>query len=41
MWHGTLSNRKKDGSLYYIKTHIFPIFDQNHTIIEYLAIAKI
>ncbi|MEN4045683.1 FIST N-terminal domain-containing protein [Sulfurimonas sp. NWX367] len=40
IWHGTLSNRKKDGSLYYIKTHIFPIFDQNHTIIEYLAIRE-
>ncbi len=40
VWHGELSNRAKDGSIYYVKSHIFPIFDQNHTIIEYMAIRE-
>ncbi len=40
IWHGELSNRAKDGSIYYIKTHIFPMFDQKHNIVEYLAIRE-
>jgi len=40
IWRGTLSNRAKDGSIYYVKSHIFPIFDQNHTITEYMAIRE-
>jgi len=40
IWHGTLSNRAKDGSIYYAKSHIFPIFDQEHNITEYMAIRK-
>ncbi len=40
IWNGELSNRAKDGSIYYIKTHIFPVFDQQHNIVEYLAIRE-
>ena len=40
VWHGNLSNRAKDGSIYYVKSHIFPIFDQEHNIVEYLAIRE-
>jgi len=40
VWHKNLSNRAKDGSIYYVKSYIFPIFDQKHNIIEYLAIRE-
>ena len=40
VWHGELANRAKDGSTYYVKSHIFPITDQKHNIIEYLAIRE-
>ncbi len=40
VWHGELSNKAKDGSIYYIQSHIFPIFDQKHNIVEYLAIRE-
>ena len=40
VWEGILSNRAKDGSIYYVKTHIFPIFDKRGKIVEYLAIRE-
>jgi len=40
VWHGKLTNRAKDGSLYYVNSHIFPIFDQEHNIIGYLALRE-
>ncbi|QOP42465.1 response regulator [Sulfurimonas sediminis] len=40
VWHGNLANRAKDGSIYYVKSHIFPIFDQEHNITEYMAIRE-
>jgi len=41
VWYGILSNRAKDGSIYYVKTHIFPIFDrENGRIVEYLAVRE-
>ena len=41
IWYGILSNRAKDGSIYYVKTHIFPIFDQEHKkIVEYMAVRE-
>ncbi|WP_457749657.1 FIST N-terminal domain-containing protein [Sulfurimonas sp.] len=40
VWQANLSNRAKDGSIYYVKSHIFPIFDQNHQITEYMAIRE-
>ncbi len=40
VWEGLISNRAKDGSRYFVKTHIFPIFDQEGNIVEYLAIRE-
>jgi len=40
VWHGTLSNKAKDGSIYYVKSHIFPIFDREYNITEYMAIRE-
>ena len=40
IWKGILSNRAKDGSIYYVKTHIFPIFDNKGNIFEYLALRE-
>jgi len=40
VWQGILSNRAKDGSIYYVKTYIYPIFDQQHKIVEYMAIRE-
>ncbi|HHC11005.1 MAG TPA: PAS domain-containing sensor histidine kinase, partial [Campylobacterales bacterium] len=37
-WHGELRNRAKDGSSYYVDTHIFPLLNKNNHIIEYMAI---
>jgi len=36
-WTGDVENRAKDGSSYYVHAHIFPIFDNNNEIIEYIA----
>ncbi len=40
VWQGSLANKAKNGELYYVKTHIFPIFNQKHTITEYMAIRE-
>ena len=40
VWQGTLENRAKDGSKYYVKSHIFPIFNTEHKIVEYMAIRE-
>ena len=41
VWHGVISNRAKDGSIYYVDTTIVPIFDQKHTTIqEFIAIRQ-
>ena len=41
VWYGILSNRAKDGSIYYVRTHIFPIFDPEHTkIVEFMAVRE-
>ncbi|SFV58583.1 sensory box histidine kinase/response regulator [hydrothermal vent metagenome] len=41
VWQGILSNRAKDGSIYYVNTHIFPIFDVDcKTIVEYMAVRE-
>ena len=37
-WKGVLKNRKKDGSSYYVKTIILPIFDENMRPIEYMSL---
>ena len=40
VWQGTFENRAKDGSKYYVKSHIFPIFNKEHQIVEYMAIRE-
>ncbi len=40
VWQGIISNKAKNGSRYYVKTHIFPIFDTKGDIVEYLAIRE-
>jgi PAS domain S-box-containing protein/diguanylate cyclase (GGDEF)-like protein len=37
VWKGTLKNRAKDGSTYYVKTLIMPIIDDYGQIISYIA----
>jgi len=37
-WHGELRNIAKDGSVYYVDAHIFPLLNKNGYIIEYIAI---
>ena len=37
-WHGRLSNRAKDGSLYYVDATIMPIFNDKGEIEEYIAV---
>ena len=38
MWHGLLQNRAKDGKSFWAETFIFPIFDDDDTLSEYIAI---
>ena len=37
-WHGTLENKKKDGSKYWVDTTISPILDKDNNIVEFIAI---
>lgn len=37
-WQGTIKNRKKDGSPYWVNTTVVPILDQSDEVIEYIAI---
>ena len=38
VWSGTIKNRKKDGSSYWVNTNISPLIDENGEIVEYIAI---
>ena len=38
-WEGIIKNKAKDGTAYYIKTVISPIFDVHGSIIEYLSVS--
>ena len=40
VWHGLLSNRAKDGSIYYVDATIMPIFNKYDKIEEYIAIRQ-
>ena len=35
-WHGTVKNRKKDGSSYWVDTTVSPILNQHNEIVEWL-----
>lgn len=37
-WQGEICNRAKDGSLYWVHTHIIPFFDKNGQIQEFVSI---
>ena len=37
IWSGKVQNRAKDGSSYFVEADIFPIKDDNDTIIEYIS----
>ena len=37
-WHGTVKNRKKDGSSYWVDTTVSPILNQHNEIVEFIAI---
>ena len=37
-WHGTLQNRRKDGSGYWVDTTISPILNKDDEIVEFIAI---
>ncbi len=36
-WHGKIKNLAKDGTTFYVKTTILPIFDEKQNIIKYLS----
>jgi PAS domain S-box-containing protein len=40
IWEGTITNRKKDGSLYYVRSIIVPMKDHNDTITHYVSIRQ-
>jgi len=40
VWHGIMNNKAKDGHMYIVKSVINPIFDEDGTIVEYLAIRE-
>ena len=37
-WHGDIQNKAKDGSFYWLRTTIVPVFDRNHKIKNYISI---
>jgi len=38
IWHGVISNLRKDGTKYTVNATIFPILDSNSEIVEYISI---
>jgi PAS domain S-box-containing protein len=38
IWHGVVTNRRKDGTKYTVKASVFPILDENEEIVEYISI---
>lgn len=36
-WHGTIENRKKDGSSYWVNSTISPILNKDHEIVEFIC----
>ncbi len=39
-WHGEIKNKAKDGTIYWVKILIFPIFDENNIKIGYTSIQE-
>jgi PAS domain S-box-containing protein len=39
VWYGIIKNKSKDGNTYFVKSYIFPIFNDKHHIKEYMSIA--
>jgi len=39
-WNGTVKNRAKNGSVYYVNSTITPILDENGNIIEFISIRQ-
>jgi PAS domain S-box-containing protein len=37
-WHGDIKNKRKDGTFYWVKTMIMPIFNKEHEIENYIAV---
>jgi len=40
VWRGLISNKAKDGSIYYVDATVMPIFDKNNKIEEFIAIRQ-
>ena len=38
IWHGTIRNRRKDGTSYVVDATIGPVLDENNEIVEFIAI---
>ena len=38
IWHGVVTNKKKDGTTYTVEASIFPILNESNEIIEYISI---
>ena len=38
IWHGIISNRSKQGNIYYVKSTIIPLLDREGNIEEYIAL---
>lgn len=41
MWHGIVSNKKKNGDIYVVHAYIVPILDEDGQIIEYMSIRHV
>ena len=37
-WKGIIKNIAKDGSTYFVKSHVFPLYDDFHNICEYMGV---
>lgn len=37
-WSGVVKNKKKDGTAYFVKSHIIPILDKDNNVTEYIGI---
>ena len=39
-WSGEITNRRKDGSLYWERVHISPMFDEDETIVHFVGVKE-